>query len=410
MQAKKRDKDARAVKEMQAGGKEFNGKYATKGYAKYGELDPEEWEEKVHTPNWFSKAFLGKRDQTYKVRRHGLPVEPAPLKIEGLDQIPDDDDLLDLRPKDLITDLGDEGKKSASRKKNRKPDRIKNDLILNEPPRSQFADDFDLLNSQQGSDEERRNAYDRIALPIAERMTEDQQHAVSEYIQGSSGPNAYLREQKDHLYYPQTEENIQRIKKQTEDISQVIQNNPLPEQLTTYRGTTDKFFAALLQQNGLGKAVKEDGSVDHQWLKQNQKKLRKNLVGKTFHEKAFTSTSTEKKFALNWSRMTSFNEKNFEYGMTGQIKKALKLQNLYDTHPEQINGAHLLTMNLPKGSKGTFVDRATDSIGRTNNQREVLLDKGSFFKISDIRKMEDSDSYELVMDLLTEEKGKKKKK
>ena len=79
-------------------------------------------------------------------------------------------------------------------------------------------------------------------------------------------------------------------------------------------------------------------------------------------------------------------------------------------HPEQLPGAHLMSINMPKGSKGAFIDRATDNMKRNNNQREVLLDKGSMFKISDVRKMEASDSYELVMDLLTEEAGKKKKK
>ena len=38
------------------------------------------------------------------------------------------------------------------------------------------------------------------------------------------------------------------------------------------------------------------------------------------------------------------------------------------------------------------------------------MDKGSSFKISDIRKAEDSDGYEPVMDMLTEEEGKKRKK
>ena len=44
-----------------------------------------------------------------------------------------------------------------------------------------------------------------------------------------------------------------------------------------------------------------------------------------------------------------------------------------------------------------------------HKQRAALIDKDASFKISDIRKMEDSDSYELVMDML-EEEGKKKKR
>ena len=93
----------------------------------------------------------------------------------------------------------------------------------------------------------------------------------------------------------------------------------------------------------------------------------------------------------------------------GNLDEATKIQDLARKHPEQIPGAHLLTMNLPKGAKGACVDRTTDGSAKAgNDQHEVLLDKGSFFKISDIRKMKDSDSYELVMDLLAEEEGRKK--
>ena len=308
--------------------------------------------------------------------------------------------------------FGGKKKKSSPRKMITNDDDIflpqSDDLPEDEKPLSQYADDFRYLESQKGTKEERKAVYNKMAIPTAQNMTNDQRNAVYQYIAGSSGPNSYLREQKDHLFYPQTEESIQRTQKQVDAISQAIQRNPLPEQLTTYRGTTDKFFSTLLQQNGLGDAVNKDGSVNHAWLKKNQKALRKNLVGKTFHEKAFTSTSTEKSFAQKWSQQKTFEEKNFEYGMTGKTNLSRELQKRYKEHPEKLPGAHLLTMNLPKGSKGAFVDRVTDNTERPQDQREVLLDKGSTFKISDIRKMKDSDSYELVMDLLAEEEGVKK--
>ena len=276
-------------------------------------------------------------------------------------------------------------------------------------PRSKYAADFDLLNSQGGSDEERRQAYDNIALQTAKNMTAEQRKDVSDYIGSSSFVNTYLREQKNSEYYPGKKE-LPGVIDQIQNISQAVQNNPLPENLTTYRGTTDQFFAYLLQQNGLGNAVK-NGKVDHKWLNSHQKKLRKNLVGKTFQDKAFTSTSTEKKFAQFWSRNSAMREKRIDMLMNGQTDEYDAFQKKAEEHPEQIPGAHLLTMNLPKGTKGAFIDRTTDELlhGGQGDQREVLLDKGSFFKISDIRKMKDSDSYELVMDLLAEEEGKKKK-
>ena len=164
----------------------------------------------------------------------------------------------------------------------------------------------------------------------------------------------------------------------------------------------------ILQQNGLGKAInKKNGTVDHKWLNKNQKKLKKALIGKTFRDKAFTSTSTENKFARKWAQRTSVRE-SMELV---DDEEYMRLKSLEDTNPDLIPGAHLMTINLPKGSKGAFVDRTADDIQSKHgqlNQREVLLDKGSMFRINDIRKMDNADSYELVMELLAEEEGKKK--
>ena len=133
-------------------------------------------------------------------------------------------------------------------------------------------------------------------------------------------------------------------------------------------------------------------------------------MGKTFHDKAFTSTSTEKSFTQTWGKNSALREKRFGMLMNGQTDEYNAFEKEVTEHPERMPGAHLLTMNLPKGSKGAFVDRTIDGTANKGevDQREVLLDKGSTFKISDIRKMTDADSYELVMDLLAEEEGVKK--
>ena len=90
--------------------------------------------------------------------------------------------------------------------------------------------------------------------------------AVFECISGSGITNAYLREQKDNIYYPQNENVLQHVQKQVTDISEAIGNNPLPEKMTTYRSTTDNFLAMLLKQNGLDKAVNQDNSVMSRYL------------------------------------------------------------------------------------------------------------------------------------------------
>ena len=79
MQAKRRDKDALEVKDMQKSGKNFDDVYATPDYAKFNTLNEDEWETKTHTPNFFSKIFGGKKDQTYKVRKN-LYVPPSEYK------------------------------------------------------------------------------------------------------------------------------------------------------------------------------------------------------------------------------------------------------------------------------------------------------------------------------------------
>ncbi len=94
-----------------------------------------------------------------------------------------------------------------------------------------------------------------------------------------------------------------------------------------------------------------------------------------------------------------------------KYNEAKEFQQMAEEDPEKIPGAHVMKMNLPKGSKAAFIDRTGD--GRRDadvEQREVLLDKDSMFQISDIRKMDDVDSYELVLDLLSEKEGKKRKK
>ena len=67
MQAKRRDADDKAVKKMQQSGEDSNWNYALKGSDIYDELDPDQWEEKTHTPG-FSRHW-GKKPQTYKVRK-----------------------------------------------------------------------------------------------------------------------------------------------------------------------------------------------------------------------------------------------------------------------------------------------------------------------------------------------------
>lgn len=273
---------------------------------------------------------------------------------------------------------------------------------------SRYSDDFSLLNSQQGTKEQRKGAYDHIALDAAANMTVPQRKAITQYIGGSEMINTFLRGKKEDASYPMPDL-IPELRQQAEDISAGIQSNPLPGNVTTYKGITDTYFAMVLQQLGLKKAVNDDGSVNHEWLNKNQKKLRKTLVGSVFHDEAYTSTSTEKEYAQFWSRKKAQREKNMQLQDDPAAAEAFQI--MTQEHPELTPGAHLITINMPKGARASFVDRVTDGSKYGDpGQREVLADKGSSFRISDLRKRTDSDSYELVMELLAEEEGKKRKK
>ena len=278
----------------------------------------------------------------------------------------------------------------------------------NELPRSEHADDFDLLNSQKGTDQERRKAYDNIAIPTAQNVTPPQKQAIQEYVSSSTMINNYLRGDEQELFYPSPEQ-IPEFQEQAENISQGLKSNPLAEDTTAFKGITDKYLAMVFNQLGLENAVNEDGTINHEWLNRNQKTLRKKLVGKTFQDKAFTSTSTEKGFAQFWARKKAALEETNRLLFSNRKDEAIAFQKMTKKHPERVPGAHMIRFNLPKGSNASFVDRIAEKEGGKINQREILVDKGSFFKISDIQKGDGPDSYELVMDLLAEENGKKRK-
>ena len=164
----------------------------------------------------------------------------------------------------------------------------------------------------------------------------------------------------------------------------------------------------MFQQFGMKEALNEDGGLNHEWMGKNQDLMKKMLVGKTFRDEGYTSTTTEPNFAKGWARKKAKSEHTLDLVMKGKAKEAMDYENEVRDHPEKIKGAHMVKFNLPKGANASFVDRAGDSKnGDRYEQREVLVDKGSSFKISDIRKLEDSDSYELVMDMLAEEERKK---
>lgn len=73
------------------------------------------------------------------------------------------------------------GKKKKPEITKKETDLDEEPIIKNEP-RSEYADDIDLLNAQKGSAEERKKAYNHIALDTANNMTKPQRKAITDYI------------------------------------------------------------------------------------------------------------------------------------------------------------------------------------------------------------------------------------
>ena len=81
--------------------------------------------------------------------------------------------------------------------------------------RPSYADDFDLLSTQKGSPEERKNAYDHMAVNTMNNLTDPQKKSLDSYISGSEPINAYLRDDRGHLEYPKGKE-LQRVQQEIE--------------------------------------------------------------------------------------------------------------------------------------------------------------------------------------------------
>ena len=154
-------------------------------------------------------------------------------------------------------------------------------------PRSKYAADYDLLSSQEGSEEERRRAYDHMAGDTIGNLTDPQKNSIRSYIKGSEPINSYLRNDPSNSEYP-LKRQIPKVQEDIKNISEGLKNNPLQENLSAYKGITDKYLAMMFQQFGLKKALNKDGTINHKWLRDNQQKMKKTLVGKTFHDKGYT--------------------------------------------------------------------------------------------------------------------------
>ena len=265
------------------------------------------------------------------------------------------------------------------------------------------ANHQDYANLEAGDLATRTAGYNAISQRTAANTTQEQRAALTDYVANSEPYNKMLRGNTEHPLYPTAPQDQANLVDNMAQIREAIGNNRIEEDTATYKGIEDSYFVTILQQAGLKKAVNPDGTVNHKWLESHQRQLRKALVGMTFSDPGFTSTTTERSFAQGWAnkkngmiRQQAFMDKHDMANMTPEEEAELERIN---TDRENLEGAHIIRMNLPAGSRAAAIDHAATEGRNFSGQSEILVDRGSQFRISGLQHTAKG-RYDIIMDLL----------
>ena len=184
--------------------------------------------------------------------------------------------------------------------------------------------------------------------------------------------------------------NIQAIDQHMQD------HGTLEEDLTTYRGVDDRFLEYLFQQAGIKskKYLDKDGKLSHDKVMKNG--LLDKLVGMTYEDKGYVSTTTNPAFAdtwamnnsvSNWKRENQYNPSQHSPEQQVKIEQALLHA------PELMKGSHMMVMNSHQGTKGEFISKPGSS------QNEFMLNRGQGYQITGINPRAEG-SYEFQIEVL----------
>lgn len=248
--------------------------------------------------------------------------------------------------------------------------------ILFNTTQSYSESDFDKFqeekNKHEKSDNPSKNSkYQKAYLKLANQdfmsLNKKEKTAMAEYANNSDAINTALR---NHNYEKGTldaalSNNITNMKK-------AFTKHNLPKDTTTYKGIDDNMIKYLLGIKGIDKDqandfLDDDGNIDHEkFFALGAYKL---LNGTTFQDKAFMSTTTNKFFARRLANKT-----------VNKTKKSNN-KNLY-TNTE---GAHIMTLNVPKGTRAMFTDTMFTKTGNEKEKNELTLDAGYTYTINNVK-------------------------
>ena len=357
---KQRDVDAENVKRMKKSGLNYNSNNATSDMEGYNDLPANQWEEKTHSPGFFSYLF-GNRGIRYKKRRSRLPFRQMPVD-------------------------------------------------------AQSEESYNLLNTQQGTADERLDAYRNLADQVEQNTTPDEQAELGNYVNASEPTNLLLRGQKEKTSYPSKQNLKDEALRTSRFVSNAIEKNRIQKKMNVFRGIPDSKLGEILTQKGLTRAVKRNGGLDRQWIRDNMRKVQQALINTTFADNGFTSTTTEKNFARYWAQHKNHTE-NLDrlyriQNRTPEEDEEVDRYELSDPKNNNVPGGHIIHMSLPAGSRSAAIGGAAKVPGKKGTSikmHEVLVDKGSLFRITGFNVNNDKDagpdSFNLMMELLSDEEG-----
>lgn len=287
-----------------------------------------------------------------------------------------------------------------------------------EIPRKRQAEYAELKANQRAFREEKgdssigdnahRQAYMKLATKDKKRVNERQRSAMASWITSSGMYSEVLRSDESFEEMKAKKEN-KGDKAQVDFMSEMVgvmdsifeDNAGLEENLETYRGVGDPFISYLFQQRGLSPKdyQKKDGHLDY--AKIDKKGLLKKLIGMTYRDGCFVSTTTNRGYAAMWANQEAFREANDvrrqvleNTGMQEGSQEREALERYADAvlleHAETAGkGGHMMIMNLPAGTKAVFADAMGSSQKDSSKmvgapQNEVTLDRGLIYKITNV--------------------------
>lgn len=252
-----------------------------------------------------------------------------------------------------------------------------------------------------------RMAYMALSMKDKARANNIQREAMGDWIKNSGSYSEVLRndksfdEMRKEAKNPKETDNLNFMEKMVGVIDSVFTDNAgLEESMETYRGVGDGFLSFLFAQRGLSPKdyLNKDGSLNYQKI--DKKGLLKSLIGMTYQDKCFVSTSTNRGYAAMWANQNEFNDANkirnevLENSKTEEGSLERKELERYSeaavlNKAESGKGGHMMVMNLPAGTKAIFADAFGSTSKDSKNmvgspQNEITLDRGLMYKITDV--------------------------